>query len=166
MPEFSHAKPAASPVVHQDNVKFAPFSRSGEVRGILRQRLAQCTSSQQAQEYAHVFRSGNHLFDADARNVQSGHGGANISISFVGANQERSCFGDREVRARHTGSRDEKSRPSVISHSFGQEVRIIIIRIRTNSSCEESSHILTSFMNGGSYDVARRLTVELLDSFT
>src|SRR3954470_24183815 len=72
MPEFRHPKPPAPPVVHQENVKLAPFSRSSEVRGILRQWLAQCTSGQQAQKYTHVFHSWNYLFDADARNVQGG----------------------------------------------------------------------------------------------
>src|SRR3954453_2160828 len=160
MPEFSHANPAASPIVHQDDVKLPAFSRSSEVRGILRQGLAQWTSGQQAQEYAHVFHSRNQLFDADARNVQWGHGSANISISFIGAHKERSCFGDREVRTSDTGSRGEKPRPSVISHGFGQEVWIIVTRIRTNGSCEEPSDILTSLMNGGSHDVARWLTVQ------
>src|SRR5260370_12121958 len=126
MPEIWHAEPAASAVVDQYNVQLPAFSRSGEMGRILSERGPFRTSSQQTQKHPHVFHSWNQLFNTDARNLERRHGSANIGISFILADHERSGFGNREITAGHAGPRRQKPGTSVVSHGFRQKERVVI----------------------------------------
>jgi hypothetical protein len=87
-------------------------------------------------------------------------------ISFVGADHEGSCFCDREVPACHTRSRRQEAGSGVVPHGLRQIMRIVILGVRPDGSSEEPGYILTGLVNRRHCDVARRLTVQLLNSFT
>src|SRR5260370_23118667 len=121
MPEFGHRKAPAAPIVHQNDMQFAALPRSGEMRRVLRERSAFCTSREQSQENAHIFHSRNDLLYANAGDMNGRAGGTDVSIPLIGANHEGSCFGDFKITARHSRVSGEKSGASVIAHDLRQK---------------------------------------------
>jgi hypothetical protein len=164
VPEVRHSEPAASAVVHEHNVKLSAFSRPGEVRRILGKRRTHGASRKQTKENAHVFHSRNELLNTDARDVQGRNGGAYIGIALVCADYECSRLGDSEVPARHSRSGSQETRASVVAHGLGEEMWIVVIRVGPNFPREDPCNVMPCLVNGGNYDVAWGLPVELLDA--
>ena len=94
------------------------------------------------------------------------HGSPDVGIAFISADHEGARFGDGEIAARHARPRRQKSGTSVVSHDFSQKVRVVIVRVGTDGAGEQLSHVLPRFVDGGEHNVAGRLSIKLLDSFT
>jgi hypothetical protein len=67
---------------------------------------------------------------------------------------------------RLAGTRGEKLGSSIVAHRFGQKVRIIIVRIRSDRPLEELCHVLPRLVNGEHSNMTRWLSIELLNPFT
>src|ERR1700723_227533 len=165
MPEVGHSKPPGSAVVDQHDVQFAALSRSSEVGRVLCERSTLRTARQETQKDTHVFYFRDHLLDSYGGDVERRHGSPYVRVAFIRTNHEGTRLCDCEVAARHAGSCRQESRTGVVAYYLSEIVRVVVVWIGADSASEQLSYIPPGLVYGGENDMARRLSVKLLNSF-
>src|SRR6516165_1705242 len=107
---------------------------------------------------------GNNLLDANAGDVQFGHTGAEIRVTLIGADDEASGLGNREIGAGHARFGVQEIRPRVATHHFGKIVRVIVARLRLDSTRKNFGNIVPQLVDRWDDDMAGRFVIELLDT--
>src|SRR5262249_22949113 len=122
VPEVGRAQAVPPGVVHQHDVQLPALPRAVEVGGVLRDRRAQGAAGEHADEDPEVAGTRDQLLDADAGDVQRRHGGADVGVALVGADDEPTGLGHGEVGAGHAGVGRQEAGPGVLTHRLGQVV--------------------------------------------
>src|SRR5439155_23260578 len=114
----------ATSVNDDDDVQLASTPGSVEMRGVSGDGLSGAAAGEETQEDAQVLRARNELLDSHARDVKRRQRGAQIGVSFVGADDESARLRDGEVHAGQAGLRGEELRAQMRSCRFRQLLRI------------------------------------------
>jgi hypothetical protein len=107
---------------------------------------------------------GNHLFDADRRDVELGQVDAQVGVALVGAHDNGARLRDRKIGARHARVGLEEIGPRVLALALGQVMDVAVFRIGADVLGNTLRHVGLELVDRGYDDVARRLVVELLDA--
>ena len=156
----------APPVIYDDDMIFAPFTRFAIVGGISRNRLSRSRTGQEPGKYPHCIHIGNNLFKTESGNIQGRTRSSHIRIPFVGTHHYIPGRRYGKVCSCHGSFRIQKDISQILTGGMCQISRIRIPFLRTHLFFEKLSHLLTLNMNGRQHDMTGRQMHQLQNTLT